>query len=82
MKTKYKDWTLIQWDGNPSLNLQCWRKSFGKGHVSVGVEDFKTIVYSHGPNSDESMSSYRKHSCEESMEIIDRNKGFYNSKDN
>jgi hypothetical protein len=82
MKAKYKDWTLIEWDGNPILNLKCWRKSFGKGHVSIGIGDFKVITYSHGPNSDNSLSGYRMHSCEESMKIADRNKGFYNSKDN
>lgn len=82
MKTKYTNWTLIDWDGNASLNLKCWRKSFNKGHVSIGVGDFRSIVYSHGPNSEESMSGYRTHSCEESMKIVDRNRGFYNSEDN
>ena len=56
---KYTDWTLIEWDGNPSLGYKCWRKSFGKGHVSVGVGEFLNIVYSYGPNSADSMSSTR-----------------------
>ena len=59
MKTKYKDWTLIQWWGNPSLGYECYIKSFGRGHVSVGVGEFNNIVFSHGANSDESMSDTR-----------------------
>lgn len=82
MKAKYKNWTLIEWDGNPAMNLKCWRKSFSKGNVSIGVGDFKSIVYSHGPNSENSLCGYRGQSCEEAMEMVDRNKGFYNSKDN
>jgi len=56
---KYKNWTLIDWDGNPALGYQCYRKSFGKGHVSVGVGDFLTVVFSFGANSDDSYSSTR-----------------------
>ena len=79
MKIKYKDWTLIDWDGNVSLGYKCWRKSFGRGHVSVGVGEFKLIVYSHGDNSDESLSSSRLNNMteEEAMKIVDSNKGYY-----
>ncbi len=56
---KYKEWTLIDWDGNPALHLKCWRKSFFNGHVSVGVGEFTSIVYSYGPNSDFSHSGTR-----------------------
>lgn len=52
-------WKLIDWDGNRSLGLKCWRKSFGRGHVSVGVGDFLSVVFSFGPNSDSSYSSTR-----------------------
>jgi len=86
-KTKYKVWTLIDWDGNPAMKLKCWRKSFGRGHVSVGVGDFLNIVYSHGANSDDSMSSTRWSytrimSEQEAMDMVDRNRGYHNHHDN
>ncbi len=58
-KLKYLNWTLIPWDGNPALNYECWRKSFRRGHVSVGVGDFLLVVFSYGPASDDSFSSTR-----------------------
>lgn len=85
---KHKNtWELIEWDGNSSLKLQCYRKKFGKGHVSIGVGEFKNIVYSYGANSDYSISSTRWRfdgdiTVEQAMEIVDRNKGYYNYKDN
>lgn len=87
MKKRYKEWTLIDWDGNPALKLKCWRKSFGRGHVSVGVGEFTTISYSHGANSDDSLSStrWRKSgtiSEAQAMAIVDRNGGFHNHRDN
>lgn len=87
MKTKYKDWTLIDWDGNIELGFKCYRKSFRNGHVSVGVGDFDHIGYSYGANSENSMSGTRKRQDRtiteiEAMQIVDRNKGLYNSKDN
>jgi len=83
MKNK---WELIDWDGNPSLNLKCWRKKFGRGKVSIGVGDFCLICYSYGPNSDDSMSGTRRRkegdiTVEQAMEIVDRNNGKYNYKD-
>ena len=87
----YDTWTLIDWDGNPDLHLKCWRKSFGKGHVSVGVGKFDLIVYSYGPNSSSSMSGTRSRMLaygrpdltpEQAMAIVDRNKGYHNHKDN
>lgn len=86
MKTKYKEWTLIDWDGNTDLKLKCWRKSFGRGHVSVGVGEFYLIVYSYGANSDDSLSGTRKRAYGTltefmAMAIVDRNKGYYNHKD-
>ena len=85
-RKKYKTWTLIDWDGNPALKLKCWRKSFGRGHVSVGVGTFGMIVYSYGPNSDDSLSSGRRRgertlTEEQAMAIVDRNKGHYNHLD-
>lgn len=82
-KTRYKEWTLIDWDGNTALGYKCWRKSFGHGHVSVGVGGFESIVYSYGRDSDESMSStrWRKDvsiSEEAAMQQVDANKGKYN----
>lgn len=59
-KQKYKEWTLIDWDGNPDMKLKCWRKSFGRGNVSVGAgDDFLSVVFDYGPNSDDSYSSTR-----------------------
>jgi hypothetical protein len=84
---RYPQWTLIDWDGNPALHLKCWRKSFGRGHVSVGVGKFQNIVYSHGANSEDSLSSTRwrpdgKHQTEkEAMAMVDRNHGYYNRRD-
>lgn len=79
-KAKFPTWTNIPWDGNPALNLRCWRKTFGHGHVSVGIGDFTTIVYSYGANSDNSLSSTRSrphYTVNEhaAMEEIDRNGG-------
>ena len=59
MPKKYKKWTRINWNGNPDLKLECYRKSFGRGHVSVGIGNFHNIVYNYGANSDDSMSSTR-----------------------
>jgi len=85
-RKKYKTWTLIDWDGNRALKLKCWRKSFGRGHVSVGVGTFYLIVYSHGADSDDSLSSTRRRGKRtltesEAMAIVDRNKGHYNHLD-
>lgn len=84
---KYKVWTLIDWDGNNALGYKCWRKNFGRGHVSVGVGEFASIVYSYGANSEDSLSSSRWRDQKiltehEAMVIIDRNHGYYNPKDN
>lgn len=83
MKTKYKTWTEIEWDGNPDLKYRCWRKSFGRGHVSVGIGEFNGIVFSYGANSDDSMSSTRWRSDrviseQEAMDNVDKNKGLCN----
>ena len=77
---KYTNWTLIDWDGNTELGYKCWRKTFGKGHVSVGVGEFTNIVYSYGKSSQDSMSStrWRKDgniSEEEAMALVDKNNG-------
>lgn len=87
MKTKYTDWTLIDWDGNKDLNYQCWRKSFRNGHVSVGVGVFENIVYSYGANSHSSMSSTRWReqgtiSEKEAMDLVDANDGYCIPSDN
>ena len=82
---KYKEWTLIDWDGNPELKLKCWRKSFRNGHVSVGVGEFLTVVYSFGANSDFSMSSTRWNydanpiSEEDMKQFVDKCKGYNGS---
>jgi len=52
-------WKRIPWDGNPDLGFECWRKEVKSGHVSVGIGDFLHVVYSYGPNSDNSISSTR-----------------------
>lgn len=80
---KYKDWTLIAWDGNPSLELTCWRKSFPGGHVSIGAGDFNLISYSYGPNSENSIGSTRyRHGGltiaeEQAKALVDKNKGHW-----
>ncbi len=72
------EWELIDWDGNPDLKLKCWRKSFGRGKVSVGVGEFLTIVFSFGANSDTSHSATRWNydnppiSEQEAMTLIDK----------
>jgi hypothetical protein len=71
-------WKLIPWDGNPALNLTCWRKKFGRGHVSVGIGEFRDVVFSFGANSDDShcCTRWRKDAepvtPEQAMEAIDR----------
>lgn len=78
MKTKYSVWTLIDWDGNHALGFKCWRKSFGRGHVSVGVGEFRSVVYSYGPDSDDSISSIRGVLTEqEAMTLVDSTRGRY-----
>lgn len=84
---RYNDWTIIDWDGNKSLGYKCYRKSFGRGHVSVGIGEFTHIVYSYGASSDNSLSSTRWRengniSEQDAMAIVDKNKGHYNSKNN
>lgn len=82
---KYKEWTRIPWDGNLALGYECWRKSFGRGHVSVGIGSFLLICYSYGANSYDSMSStrWRKAGPPETenaaMLRIDREGGHYKS---
>ena len=81
-RVKYPTWTKSPWDGNPDLGYECWRKSFRRGHVSVGVGDFQLVVYSYGPNSDESLSSTRWRpagpvSEEQAMEWVDKNVGHW-----
>lgn len=81
-RIKYKEWTLIDWDGNRELGYKCWRKSFGRGEVSVGVGEFLVISYDHGADSEDSMSSTRWRSNgiyqteEEAMKMVDKNKGY------
>lgn len=84
---KFKTWTLIDWDGNPALNLKCWRKSFDTGHVSVGVGDSLHIFYSYGRNDESSMSGTRWRETgimteQQAMAMVDRNEGYHNHKDN
>ena len=82
MKKKYKDWTLIEWDGNSALKLKCYRKSFRNGHVSVGVGEFQLVCYSYGANSDFSMSGTRWDydnppiSEQDTMAFVDKCKGY------
>lgn len=83
---KTNGWELIEWDGNPELKLQCYRKKFGRGKVSIGVGEFKSIIYSYGANSEDSLSGTRwraegEITVERAMDIVDRNKGKYNYKD-
>jgi hypothetical protein len=75
-------WSLVDWDGNPDLKFQCWRKKFGHGDVSVGVGDFEYIVFSYGANSSDSYSSTRNLvrigvvlTEMEAMEAVDRGLG-------
>lgn len=77
---EYKNWTKIDWDGNTALGFKCFRKNFGKGHVSVGIGEFTTIVFSYGNNSGNSMSSTRWRENgniteQEAMDLVDLNKG-------
>ena len=77
---QYPVWTLIDWDGNPALGYKCWRKTFGRGHISVGVGDFLLVAFSFGANSDDSYSLTRWNynrpviTEAEAMETIDKYK--------
>ena len=84
MPMKQSQWELIDWDGNKELGYKCWRKHFGsRGHVSIGVGEFKHIVYSYGANSGDSLSSTRwreegpEQTEEEAKAMVDENKGYY-----
>lgn len=85
-KQRYAEWTRIPWDGNPELHLECWRKSFGRGHVSVGIGEFTLIVYSHGANSHESLSGTRwnyEHPAlteAQAMQLVDLCGGYHDHK--
>lgn len=69
-------WDLIDWDGNPSLKLKCWRKKFGRGHVSVGVGDFTLVSFNYGANSDDSYSTDRNGMTEvDAMLAVENGKG-------
>ena len=65
------------------MRLKCWRKSFGRGNVSVGVGDFKLICYSHGANSQDSLSSTRWRDGlpplteKQAMELVDSQGGYW-----
>lgn len=82
-------WVIVDWDGNKALGYKCWRKKFGHGHVSVGIGEFDSIVYSYGANSEDSMSGTRARwqygrpnlTEQQAMDIVDRNKGYHNHKD-
>lgn len=86
-KMKYEKWTLVDWDGNPEQNYQCLRKSFRRGHVSIGIGEFKSIVYSYGPNHEDSMSSTRSRisqnmpdlTMDQAMNLVDSNNGKYHA---
>ena len=74
---KQNAWTLTNWDGNPDLRHMCWRKKFGRGHVSVGCGDFLHIVHSFGADSDNSYSGTRWRakgpiSEQEAMALVDK----------
>jgi len=88
MKTELKQieetingWKKIKWDGCENDNRHCWRKEFGRGHVSIGCGSFLTVVFSYGANSGMSFSSTRWDydrptiSERDMMDIIDKNKG-------
>lgn len=74
-------WKRIPWDGNTSLGYYCYRKKFGRGHVSVGIGEFDLVVFSYGKDSDDSYSSTRWDydrpaiSPEEAMRMVDAGKG-------
>jgi hypothetical protein len=80
MRKHFPRWTLVDWDGNPELGLKCWRKSFGRGKVSIGCGEFDLIVYSFGRDSDMSYSSTRMRSGilmseQDAMKMVDREMG-------
>jgi hypothetical protein len=86
MAWKDGTWKKVKWDGNLSLGYECWRKHITPTrHVSVGIGDFDLICFSHGPNSDESISSTRIRVAkgnivgmiteQQAMDWVDSNKG-------
>ena len=80
MKQK-NEWERVPWDGNPDMHLECWRKKFGRGHVSVGIGEFLLVCFSYGQNSDDSHSGTRWDydrppiSEEDMMKRVDRARG-------
>ena len=74
---KEHEWELTEWNGND----KCWRKKFGSGYVSVGIGNLLLVVFSYGPNSDDSYSSTRWDydrpaiTEEEAMKMVDAGKG-------
>lgn len=83
MKTKdsLNGWQRILWDGNPTLGYYCFRKRFGRGHVSIGIGEFDSVIFSYGKDSDDSYSSTRWDydrpliSPEEAMKMVDAGNG-------
>jgi hypothetical protein len=81
MSKKKHEWELIEWDGSLEVEYKCWRKKFGRGCVYVGAGDLLTVVFSYGPNSDDSYSSTRWDydrpviTEEEAMKMVDAGKG-------
>lgn len=78
---KKNEWVKIPWDGNPELGFFCYRKKFGRGHVSVGIGEFDGIYYSYEANSEHSIGSTRWRangktiSEQEAMDMVDKNNG-------
>jgi hypothetical protein len=78
MSKKKHEWELIAWGES---EYKCWRKKFGRGHVSVGAGSCLTVVFSYGPDSDDSYSSTRWDydrpviTEEEAMKMVDAGKG-------
>jgi hypothetical protein len=74
---KTNEWELTEWNGTD----KCWRKKFGLGYVSVGVGNLHLVVFSYGPNSDDSYSSTRWDydrptiTEEDAMKMVDAGKG-------
>jgi hypothetical protein len=81
MSKKKHEWELIEWDGSRESEYKCWHKKFGGGCVYVGAGDWLTVVFSYGPNSDDSYSSTRWDydrpviTEEEAMKMVDAGKG-------
>ena len=53
------EWERVPWHGNPAQSRECWRRKFGRGIVYIGIGEFQAVIFSFGPDSEDSFSGTR-----------------------